>query len=237
MANPPKRFFRTASVADGNSVVLDGRPLRTPKRAAMAVPSEALAAAIADEWNALGERIEPQALPLTRLANTAIDGVSVARTAVIDDLARYAASDLLCYRAEGPAGLVARQTAAWDPWLRWADETFGARLSVTRGLMPVTQPPEAIRALSLAAGPFDAFGLAALHVAAGLTGSLVIALAVAHERLTGAEAWAAATVDDAWQQSQWGADCEAAERAKALEASLVHAARFLSLLGTSQKSA
>lgn len=235
MADLPRRFFSAASVEETGSrcrVVLDGRPVRTPKGAHLEGLARELAHAIASEWNALDVQVDPRLLPLTRLANTAIDGVANAREAVLADLRRYGANDLLCYRAETPEGLAARQAAAWDRWLDWARAETGARLKVTTGIVHVTQPSEALDALGEAAGGYDAFGLTALHTATTLLGSVVLGLALARGALRAEEAWAAARVDETWQEERWGVDEEAARRAAALGAELAQCERFLRLAGS-----
>ncbi len=233
MAESAKRLFTMAGVepeGDAFRIALDGRAVRTPKGAGLVVPTRKLADALAAEWNALDERIDPRALPLTKLANTAIDGVAKSRIAVLDDLARFGASDHLCYRAQAPAALAARQREAWDPWLAWAADTMGARLAVTEGIVFVSQPEVAVQALVGAAARLDNFALTAVHVAVGLTGSLVLSLALSQGRLQAEEAWAIATLDEAWQQEHSGVDAEAQARAEALQAELAHAARVFVLL-------
>lgn len=212
----PKRFYAEAGVipaaGDGFAIALDGKALRTPSRQEFAVPETRLAEAIAAEWQAQAELIDPATMPLTRLVNTALDGVASAQEAVFEEILRYAGSDLLCYRAGSPEALVARESEAWDPYLDWA-ASMGARLVLSEGIVHVEQPPEAIRALATLlrrhASPLQ---LAALHTVTSLTGSMVLALALAEGQGQADEIWAAAHVDEDFNIAQWGEDHEAAER-------------------------
>jgi chaperone required for assembly of F1-ATPase len=194
------------------------------------VPTRALAEALAVEWEAQGERIDPATMPLTRLVNSVLDGVTGREAEVRGDVAKYAASDLLCYRAEGPAELVRRQAEAWDPVLAWAREALGARLVLGEGVVPVAQPSAATAAVEGALAELDAFSLAAHYVMTTLTGSALLALAHARGRLTAEEAWAAAHVDEDWQISQWGEDAEAKARRDRRWAEMQAASRLLELL-------
>lgn len=211
----PKRFYaRADAVADGEGgfrVELDGRPVRTPGKALLRLPSRALAEAVAAEWAAQGERIDPPSMPLTRLANTAIDGVEPRRAEVAAEILRYAGSDLLCYRTDAPERLVALQREQWDPLLEWARDAFGAMFFLSEGIRYVEQPARTLEALS-GRLPEDALSLAALNLMTTLSGSAVLALAVAHGRLSAEEAWRAAHIDEEAQEQLWGADGEAAER-------------------------
>jgi chaperone required for assembly of F1-ATPase len=231
----PKRFYTSASVeAKGpgdHRIRLDGRAVRTPAKAELAAPTEALAQAIADEWRAQGTHIHPTSMPLTRLANSAIDGVAQREAEVRADIARYAGSDLLCYRAEAPEGLQRRQVEVWDPILRWAEQELCARFATGAGLMPVAQPDAAKAAVARALEEFHGFALAALHVITTLTGSVLLALALARGRLTAEEAWAVAHVDEDWQISKWGEDAEAKARRERRWADMQAASRMLKLLG------
>jgi chaperone required for assembly of F1-ATPase len=228
-----KRFYKAASVAPGPggvAVLLDGRPVRTPARAPLAVPGEKLAEAIAAEWQAQGEAIDPRSMPLTGLANAAIDRVAPDRDAFARSLARYAEADLLCYRAEAPQPLIRRQAGAWDPLLGWARRRFGIEFEVTAGVMHRPQPPRTVERLAeavLERGPFELAGLAPLVT---VSGSLVIALALAAGEASLEQAWSAATLDEAWQAEQWGDDPLAAaahdERRRDFDAGYL----FLSLL-------
>ena len=230
----PKRFFTDVGIeADGDgrvALLLDGKKVRTPGKASLRLPSKALAEAIAEEWRRQGERIDPETMPLTKLANSIIDGMEGSEAAVIDDILGYAGSDLLCYRAKGPAGLVARQNQQWDPVLDWAKRDLGAPMQLSEGVMHVEQPQGSLAAIRARLAGFDTWSLAALHVMTGLSGSALLALAVALGRLTPQEAWEAAHVDEDWQISQWGEDAEAKDRRARRHRDFTAAARMLSLL-------
>ncbi|QIB35459.1 ATP12 family chaperone protein [Ancylobacter pratisalsi] len=208
----PKRFYSQAGVADAGEglfrVELDGRPVRTPGRRLLAVPSRRLAEALAGEWAEQGEQIDPMTMPLTRLANSALDGVEDAREAVAAEIVRYAASDLLCYRADSPRRLVERQAEHWDPLLGWARETLGATFILSEGIRFVSQPERSLDAIRRSL-PDDSLRLAALNLMTTLSGSAVIALAVWHRRLTPEAAWHTAHLDELTQEEAWGADAEA----------------------------
>lgn len=228
-----KRFWQVARVVPapcGFAVQLDDRPLQTPAKAALVVPRAGFAAAIAAEWDALGPEIRPEALPLTRAANSAIDRVGPARPAVGAAVAAYGETDLLYYRAEGPAALTARQAAAWDPLLDWAERALGARLRVVSGLMPQPQPEASLAALRDAVEGFDAFALTALHDLVTISGSLVLGLAVAAQAVDGARAFALAQLDEDWQAGQWGWDAEAAAAAQRRREDFLRAETMLALL-------
>ena len=210
------RFFAEATAAataaaDGYSIRLDGKPVRTPAGQNLAAPSAPLAQAIAAEWQAQRDVIDPATMPLTRLANSIIDGVSERAPAVEAEVRKYLASDLLCYRATSPQKLVERQAHHWDPILAWAKADLGARFLVTDGVVHVAQPNAALAAAS-AAIPRDAWRLGAVHVATTLTGSALIALALAAGRLSADAAWSAAHVDEDWNIAQWGEDKLAMQR-------------------------
>ena len=218
----PKRFYREASVEERDGafyLLLDGRPAKTPARNPLAVPTRALGEALAAEWEGQGSELDPAAMPLTRIANSAIDGVAPRPRAVVDDLVRYAASDLVCYRAGEPERLVAEQTAVWDPILAWARTRLGGQFILSQGVMHVTQPEAAIAAVrARLEEPLSPFRLAALHVMTTLAGSVLIALAHADGALGLDEAWAAAHLDERFQESLWGEDEEATRRRAAREA-------------------
>jgi chaperone required for assembly of F1-ATPase len=224
-----KRFYKDVSVGDGGVVLLDGRPLKTPRGAALALPSCALAEAIAGEWRAQGDEIDAQSMPHTKLANTAIDGVTPRRDEVIAEIAAFAKHDHLCYRTDAPAELVRRQSEAWDPLLDWVAERHGAPLLVAKGITSIAQPESSIAALHRAVEVFDPFALSALHVIASICGSLVLGLAVVDKRVSAEEAFALSQIDERFQAEKWGLDSEAEARAKRLERELVTAARFLDL--------
>jgi chaperone required for assembly of F1-ATPase len=231
---PRRRFWRAARVrpeAGGFAVDLDDRALRTPAGRPLVLPTEALARAVAAEWDALGAEIDPERLPLTRAANSAIDRVADRREAVIDAIAGYGGSDLICYRAEAPAGLAARQAAGWDPWLAWGDRALGAPLDPVNGVMPRPQPAPSLAALRAAVAAEDAFGLAALHELVSLSGSLVLGLAVARGALDAETAWELSRIDEAWQAEHWGLDAEAEAAAERRRAAFLQAAGLLALLG------
>src|SRR5262245_11225802 len=227
----PKRSYESVTVAEGERgfhVLLDGRPARTPGKAELALPTRALAA----EWEAQGEQMDPLTMPLTRLANSAIDGVRGREPEVRGDICKYAGSDLLCYRAPGPEELVRRQTEAWDPVLAWVREALGAPLVTGEGIVPVAQPQAVGAAIEKALAGLDAFALTAHHVMTALTGSAVLALAHAGGRLSAEQTWAAAHIDEDWQISQWGWDAEAKARRDRRWAEMQAASRLLELLVT-----
>lgn len=228
-----KKFYATAaavSTAAGYAVLLDGRAVMTPGRRKLEVPSQKLADAISAEWRAQGAEVRPETMPMTRLANTALDRVGMERAAVVAQIARYAASELLCYRASDPLALTERQAAAWDPWLRWAAERYGAALTTGRGVTFIAQPAEALRRLERASAERTDFELAGIGAAVPVLGSLVLALALAEGRMTASEAFAASEVDERFQREQWGFDAEAEARRLALAAEIDGAERFLRLL-------
>jgi chaperone required for assembly of F1-ATPase len=226
-----RRFYDKATVEggpEGFAVLLDGKPIRTPARRPLTAPSQALAEALAAEWNAQQEVIDPAAMPLTRLANSIIDGVAQTPLPVAEEIAQYLGSDLLFYRAEGPQGLVERQERQWDPILAWARDVLRARFLLAAGVMFVTQPDEALTA-ARAAIPADAWRLGAVSSITTLTGSALIALAMLRGRLSIEEAWAAAHVDEDWNMEFWGGDDRALERRAHRFAELVAAAEVLRL--------
>lgn len=233
---PPlaKRFYKDVSVASadegGFAVLLDGRGIRTPAKRKLVVSERSLADALAAEWAAQKEVIDPATMPMTRIVNTALDAVAERMGDVADDIAAFAGSDLLCYRAEAPEALARRQAAAWDPPLSWAEKALGAKLGVETGIVHREQPPAAIASVRSALDHFDAIGLAALHVMTTLTGSAVLALAHAEGALTSEDAWSAATVDERWQSEQWGLDSEAEVRAGLRRAEFMAASRCLACL-------
>lgn len=216
----PKRFYKSAAVGepiktDGGinyGIELDGRAVKTPSKHWLRVPNQEFAAAIAAEWAAQDKLIDPASMPLTRIANTAIDAVAGMMSEVAEDIAKFAASDLLCYRAEGPEALIARQLAAWDPVLEWAYKELGVRFILAQGIVPVEQPPRTLQRISGALSGYDAFQLSSLHIITTLTGSALLALAHARGFLSAEAAWAAAHIDEDWQIEKWGADDEAQTR-------------------------
>lgn len=218
----PKRFYKEAGVAEREGLfhlTLDGRTAKTPSKQALAVPSRGLAEALAQEWAAQGDEIDPATMPITRIVNSAIDGVSPRQVEVVDDLVRYAGSDLLSYRASDPERLARAQDEAWNPILAWARDEHGARFALAEGVMHVAQPEEAVWAIRAVIERIDSpFALAALHVMTTLSGSVLIALAHAVGPLNVDQAWAAAHVDEHFQESVWGEDYEAMERRRRREA-------------------
>ena len=228
-----KRFWTDVSVeqdGEGWSIRLDGRSVRTPAREALIVPSQALAEAIAEEWRSVEGEIDPRVMPLTGLANAAIDRVAPDRQTFAQGLARYAEADLACYRADKPRELVERQALAWDALLGWARRRFDVDFATTAGVTHVDQPPATIERLGHAVAALDAFRLAGLSPLVTIGGSLVAALAVLEKAMTAEEAWDAVSVDDRWQVEQWGADAEAEAAIENRRRDFLAAARFLELL-------
>ncbi len=230
---PRRRFWTAATTrpeADGFAILLDDRTLRTPAGAPLTAPTARLAAAIATEWNGLASEILPERLPLTRSANAAIDRVAPNPGPVVDAVAGYGASDLLCYRAEAPAELAARQAVAWDPWLTWAADRHNAPLLTVTGVMHRPQPAASLAALRAAVAAHGPFALTALHELVALSGSLVLGLAVSAGALEPPAAWALSRLDEAWQAEQWGIDAEAEAAAERAAAGFDSAAEIIRLL-------
>jgi chaperone required for assembly of F1-ATPase len=229
----PKRFYTEATTGEGDGgwrLLLDGRPAKTPGRNGLAFPTRALGEAIAAEWNAQAEFIDPREMPVTRIANSIIDGVVRDPAPVADDILKYAGSDLLCYRADAPTTLVDRQAALWDPILAWARDELGARLIMSEGIMHVRQPQTALAALRKALPVVDGWRIGATHVVTTLTGSALLAIALLHGRLTAEEAWHAAHVDEDFQIAQWGEDEEAKQRRANRHRDFTAAARMLAFM-------
>lgn len=228
-----KRFYSAVTLGqsqDGFTALLDGRPVRTPARNVLCAPSQPLAEAIADEWREQGEQIETHSMPLNRLATTAVDLMPARRGDAVTEAAEYAATDLLCYRAVGPASLVQRQVDAWQPWLDWAELQYDAKLVAVSGVMPATQSKTALRALRAAVERLDSWRLVGLHAATTLTGSLVLGLAIERGALAAEAAFAAAMLDEQFEIEQWGEDAQQAERLARRRSDLLAAGRFLALL-------
>jgi len=229
-----KRIYKTVTVVatedGGCSVLLDGRPLRSPGERALTLPSRALAAAVAAEWDAQADRVDARSMPMTGFTATAVDRVTPQRDFVVGELAGYGGSDLLCYLADEPAELTVRQEATWRPLRDWAGATFGCRLLPTAGVMPVAQPPEALAALRRGVEAVGDWELAALHTLTTLTGSLLLGLAVLHGRLDAEAAYAASEIDEVYQAELWGIDREAEQRRRARRAEALEAAKFVELL-------
>jgi chaperone required for assembly of F1-ATPase len=232
-----RRFYQNAEPArraGGHGIALDAKPLKTPAKHDLVVPNAALAAAVAEEWNAQRAEIHPATMPMTRLATTAIDRVATQREAVVQQTANYAATDLVCYRAAHPPALAARQQAVWQPLIDWVLLRYDAPLKVTTGVIPRSQAADSLRAFAAAVAGLDDFALTALHVATAACGSLVIALALLEGRIDAEEAFAASQLDETFQIEAWGEDSELAERRRALGADIQAAARFISLLRANQ---
>lgn len=224
-----KRFWKEATTEekDGQfAVFLDGRPVKTPAKASLAVPTRALADAIAAEWDAQDKTVDPNTMPFTRMANAAIDKVSIQHAEVATMLADYGDSDLLCYRADRPESLVARQAREWDPALAWAQDALGARLEARAGVMHVPQDPASLAALSERVHMLDKFRLAAFHDLVTLSGSLVLGFAVAEGWKDADMIWEISMLDTLWQEEQWGRDEEAFEAAEVKRAAFRHAKTF-----------
>lgn len=228
-----KKFYTSAGVAegpDGFGITLDGKQVRTPGKNLLAAPTRDLAEAIAAEWDAQGENIDPMSMPLTRLANSVIDGVAGNVQAVADDAAKYLETDLLYYRAGFPEALVARQAEHWDPVLRWAADTLGAHFILGEGVVHVCQPETAVAA-ARGVLPSEAWPVGAFHLVTTMTGSALLALALKNGVLDDAQVWAAAHVDEDWNSEKWGADEEVAARRASKFRDFEAAARVLKALG------
>lgn len=224
-----KRFYKAVTIADG-AILLDGRPVRTPARAKLVLPSPALAEAVAAEWDAQSEEIDPRSMAMTGLANAAIDRVAPDPAAFAAPLAAYAETDLLCYRADVPDDLVAAQVAAWNPLLDWARTRYDVHFEVTAGIVHVAQPPATVVRLAEALAARDAFALAPMSPLVTISGSLVAALALAEGAIGAEDAFAATHVDELWQAEQWGEDYLATQARELRRADFLAAARFLTLL-------
>lgn len=228
-----KRFWKTAEVAPaegGFAVHLDGRAIQTPAKVPLVVPTRALADRIATEWNGQGEQIRPETMPATRAANAAIDKVRGQIAEVATLVAAYGETDLLCYRAEAPVELRARQDAAWDPLLDWSAKRFGVRWVVLTGVMPQPQPPETLAALREQVARFSAFELTAFHDLVAMSGSLVIGHAVTEGHDAPENLWQVSRIDEDWQIEQWGEDDEARALATLRRQSFLDAAAFFDAL-------
>lgn len=223
------RFYTTVDAGADGTIRLDGRPVRTPARALLTLPNAALAAAVAEEWAAQGDSVDPRRMPLTGLANAAIDRIAPDPAAFAAGLVRYAETELICYRADGPEPLVRRQADLWDPLLDWARGRYDAALAVTRGILPTSQSPEAVARLGQAVAARSPFVLAGLSPLVTISGSLVIALALAEGAIDVDRAWAAAQLDELWQAEQWGEDPLAKAGRDARQGDFVAAARFADL--------
>lgn len=225
-----KRFYASATVGADGTIHLDGRPVHTPGRRLLAIPAPALARAIREEWERQGERIDPRSMPMTGLANAAIDRIAPDAPAFAAGLARYGESDLLCYRAETPEGLVRSQARAWDPVLDWARRRYDVDFEIVTGIIHRAQPASSVDRLAKAVAARGPFELAGLSPLVTVSGSLILSLAVAEGGIEPDEAWSAATVDEEWQARHWGEDEEAAAALAARRRDFDAGWRFLRLL-------
>ncbi len=232
-ASPRRRFWEATRILPGDGgygVLLDAKALHTPAGTPLRVPTEALAAAIAAEWAGVETEIRPERLPFTRAANTAIDRVASQRDAVVDAIAAYGATDLLCYRADGPAGLVARQKAGWNPWLAWSERRLRAPLYAVQGVMHLPQPAASLAALRQAVDSRDPFALVGLYELVSLSGSLVLGLAIAEGDLDADAGWDLSRIDERWQEEHWGLDSEAERASEAKRTAFLQAGHLLAAL-------
>ncbi|WP_296763848.1 ATP12 family chaperone protein [Sediminimonas sp.] len=224
-----RRFWTKAEpvpATGGHEVHLDGRPVRTPAKAPLVVPTRALAEAVAREWNAQEDKVEPATMPMTRSANAAIDKVATQHAEVAEMVADFGRTDLLCYRATAPKELIDRQDKVWTPYLDWAREALGAPLVTVAGVMPVAQPEASLQALRARVHAMSAFELTAFHDLVGLSGSLILGFAATQELRPVGTIWDASRVDHLWQEEQWGQDADAARDAALKRAAFFHAKAF-----------
>ena len=227
-----KRFYKQAEAvaADGGwSIQLDGRPVRTPARAPLVLPTAALGSAVAQEWEAQGEEIDPASMPLTGIANAAIDHVMPDPATFAAPIAAYGESDLTCYRADGPEPLVARQAEQWQPLIDWAQACYGVTFRVTSGIVHVAQPPETVARLAEVVRALDPFLLAPLSPLVSMSGSLIIGLAAVERAVPLAQLWQAAELDEIWQAEQWGDDDQALLRRAQRHEAFMAAAGFAAM--------
>lgn len=224
-----KRFWKDVSVDAERGVRLDGKPVRTPGRLPLMLPTDALAAAVAEEWRTVDGEIDPRAMPLTGLANAAIERIPADIAVFAANLAAYAESDLLCYRADSPPELIERQNALWNPPLDWAEGRYGVQFELASGVMHQPQPDATIEKLAVAVSTRDAFELAGLSPIVTITGSLVLGLALIEDAMDADAIWTAANLDEDWQAEQWGEDALAAQSRAAHRAEFDAAVRFLAL--------
>ncbi|MBB3763091.1 ATP12 family chaperone protein [Sphingomicrobium lutaoense] len=228
-----KRFWKEASREpqdDGHVILLDGRKVMTPAKRELVVPTGTLADAIVEEWQSAGEKVDPAAMPMTGLANAAIDRVMPDRQAFAAGLSRFAESEMCCYRADQPDALVERQAASWDRLIDWAQARYDIHFTVTSGVMHVAQPETTLDRLASAVGSEDAFHLAGLSPLVTAGQSLLVALAVRHGELSPEEGWKASQIEEDWQIEHWGEDEEARKASEARRRDFLNGARFLSLL-------
>ena len=229
-----KRFYKQVAVVAKDdefyTITLDGRPMHSPGRAPLALPTEALANCVAEEWREQLEEISPKNMPMTRFVNTAIDRVRPRLQEVVDEIAAYTATDLLCYRTGAPEELTARQAAAWPPLLEWAETRYGVAFRVTQSIMPVRQDEATLAVIRNEIGAQDEFALSGIHSLTVASGSIVIALSVAEGRLEAAEAAVASLIDETYQAEKWGEDSEVAARRESIIMEIAAAARFLEVV-------
>ncbi len=224
-----KRFWKEASVVavgDGFTVHLDGRKLRTPVKSELIVPTRVMAEAIASEWDAQLEKVDPLTMPVTRSANAAIDKVAPMHAEVSALVAAYGGTDLLCYRAESPIELIERQNRAWNPLLEWAADTLSAPLKTGIGIVHVEQDAEVLASLAKRVAEMGAFQLAAFHDLVGMSGSLIIGFATTYKLLPVSDLWRCSRIDEDWQIDKWGEDDEEITTSKGKKMGFEHAARF-----------
>jgi chaperone required for assembly of F1-ATPase len=224
-----KRFWKDVEIDAERGVRLDGKPVRTPGRLPLVLPTDALAAAVAEEWRAVDGNVDPSAMPLTGLANAAIERVAADPALFAANLAAYAESDLLCYRADAPTELIERQNSLWNPPLDWAEGRYGVQFELASGVMHRPQPDATIEKLAVAVAAHDAFELAGLSPVVTITGSLVLGLALIEHAMDANAIWTAANLDEDWQAEQWGEDALAAQTRAAHRAEFDAAVRFLAL--------
>lgn len=228
-----RRFFTTAAlvdVGDNWAVELDGRPVRTPGGKVLEVQNQNLGSALVDEWNAQVDEIDPRAMPLCGLANATIDRIAGDRDAFIEQISKYSNSDQICYWADGPPDLVSRQQAAWQPLLNWADTALDAKLTATSGIIHITQPPEAILAITARVEQLSDYELAGVTDLATSLSSVILALAVLHGEISADQAFDSAMIDELYQAEKWGEDSEAITRHRQIKADVLATARFLELI-------
>lgn len=229
----PRRFYKEAKIAafaSGFSVLLDGRPLKTPAKRDLVLPNMALARALAEEWAAQAETIEPDSMPLMRIIATALDRTVDQREQVIEEVTAFAKTDLLCYRADHPAALAERQAQVWQPWLEWLSERHGIALAVTDGIIAISQTEAALKAVQAFVGGQDSFRLTILYFLTGTLGSVVLAIAVLEGALEAEAAFTLSQLDEVFQAEKWGEDQEAVQRREGLRRDILGYARFLRLL-------
>ncbi|MBM3532453.1 MAG: ATPase [Alphaproteobacteria bacterium] len=228
-----RRKYKTVEVAEsggGYGISLDRKPMRTPAGKRFEVRQRPLAEAVAEEWRAQGDKVDPRSMPMTRFVATALDRIAVERDRIVGELAAFAETDLLCHRADRPAELIERQKKGWQPLLDWAEEEIGARFDIATGVMPLVQPPATLAAVRVRIAALDDLELAGIQTLAGGTGSIVLAFAVFLGRIGWEEGHRLSRLDEDHQIERWGEDPEAAERRKSIHADLADAARLLSLV-------